>query len=282
VDVTEPISQNLAPPPEDSLAHPAPDNPPWNSWVALALWFLSVVFIVLAPAVLLLPYLASSGKLTGPQEELAKFATTDPTAIVIQMLAIIPAHLLTLLFAWLVVTKRGRFSFRETLGFRSGGVRWWHYILILVGFFALAALVGSFFPENDNELLRILRSSRAAVFVVAFMATFTAPLIEEVIYRGVLYSAFRRTIGIAGAVVFVTFIFALVHVPQYYESPSTVALLLVLSLVLTLMRVYSQNLLPCIIFHTIVNGVQSMGLIAEPYLKQAAGITETVGTLLGS
>ena len=280
VDITEPTSKEIAPPAETSLA-PTPNDPPWNSWIALALWFLSVVLIVFAPAVFLLPYLATSGVLTGPQEEIAKFAATDPTAIVLQMLAIIPAHLITLIFAWLVVTRRGRLSFRETLGFRSGGVRWWHYIVILVTFFGLAALVGTLFPESDNELLRILRSSRTAVFVVAFMATFTAPLIEEVIYRGVLYSAFQRTIGVAGAVVFVTFIFALVHVPQYYESPSTLLLLLILSLVLTLMRVYSKNLLPCIIFHTIVNGVQSAALIAEPYLKQAAGMNETAAFFFG-
>jgi hypothetical protein len=113
------------------------------------------------------------------------------------------------------------------------------------------------------------------------MATFTAPLIEEVIYRGVLYSAFQRTVGVAPAVLFVTLIFALVHVPQYYESPATLALLLILSLVLTLMRAYSGNLLPCIILHTIVNGFQSAGLIAEPYLKQAAGITDSAATFLG-
>ncbi len=262
------------------LAHPTPNNPPWNSWIALALWFLSVVFIVLAPAVFVLPYLASSGVLAGPQEEIARYAATDPTAIVLQMIAIIPAHLFTLIFAWLVITKRGRFSFRETLGFRSGGIRWWHHILIFVLFFGLAALVGSYFPESDNELLRILRSSRTAVFVVAFMATFTAPLIEEVVYRGVLYSAFQRSMGVAAAVVFVTLIFALVHVPQYYESPSTLGLLLILSLVLTLMRVYSNNLLPCIIFHTIVNGFQSAGLIAEPYIRQAVGMAETAATFV--
>jgi membrane protease YdiL (CAAX protease family) len=236
VDTTEPISQNLTPTAETSLVHPTPNNPPWGSWIALALWFLSVVLIVMAPAVLLLPYLATSGVLRSPQEEIARFAATDPTAIFIQMLAIIPAHLFTLIFAWLIVTKRGRFSFRETLGFRSGGMRWWHYILIFLCFFGLAALVGSYFPENDNQLLRVLRSSRAAVFAVAFMATFTAPLIEEVIYRGVLYSAFQRTIGVAGAVALVKFIIARVQLPQYNERASTLALLLVLSLAHTMKR----------------------------------------------
>jgi membrane protease YdiL (CAAX protease family) len=282
VELTEPITKPIIPGQPSDLSHPTPNDPPWNSWIALALWFVSVLLIVFAPAVLLLPYLATSGVLSGPQEEIARYASTDPTAIVIQMIAIIPAHLFTLVFAWLVVTKRGRFSFRETLGFRSGGMRWWHYVLIFVSFFGLAAAVGSYFPENDNELLRILRSSRTAVFVVAFMATFTAPLIEEVIYRGVLFSAFQRSVGVAAAVIFVTLIFALVHVPQYYESPSTLALLLILSLVLTLMRVYSQNLLPCIIFHTIVNGFQSAALIAEPYLRQAAVMEDIARSFLGT
>jgi uncharacterized protein len=269
VDIPEPLSQTLDTSTDVALVpHPTPNDPPWNSWIALALWGLSVVLVVLSPVVLLLPYLASTGVLTKPQEELARFASTDPTSIVIQMVAIIPAHLFTLIFAWLVVTRRGRFSFRETLGFRSGGIRWWHHVAVFLCFFGLATLVGSYFPEKENELIRILQSSRTAVFVVAFMATFTAPLIEEVIYRGVLYSAFQRSMGVPAAIVVVTLIFAVVHVPQYYESPSTLVLLLLLSLVLTLMRVYSRNLLPCIIFHTIVNGVQSAVLILEPYAKQ--------------
>jgi hypothetical protein len=46
------------------------------------------------------------------------------------------------------------------------------------------------------------------------------------------------------------------------------------------MRVYSNNLLPCIIFHTIVNGFQSAGLIAEPYIRQAVGMAETAATFV--
>ncbi len=242
-----------------------PDNPPWNSWAAIGVWAFSVMMIVFLPAVFLLPYLAYAGVMTESAEKLAEFAATDPTSIVVQMLAIVPAHLLTLGLAWIVVTRRGRFSSRQTLGWTGGGLRWWHHVLIFVAFFGLAVVVSSYFPESENQLTRILKSSRAAVFVVALMATFTAPLVEEVIYRGVLYSAFQRTAGKVFAVVAVTLIFSLVHVPQYYESPSTVLLLTVLSLILTLMRVYSGSLLPSIIFHTMVNGVQSIALIAEPY-----------------
>jgi membrane protease YdiL (CAAX protease family) len=50
------------------------------------------------------------------------------------------------------------------------------------------------------------------------MATFTAPIVEEVIYRGILYSAFQRARGSGVAIAAVTLLFALVHVPQYYPS----------------------------------------------------------------
>ena len=116
-------------------------------------------------------------------------------------------------------------------------------------------------------MLRILKSSKPALYTIAFLAVFTAPLVEEVVYRGVLYSAFQRSIGTAAAVVLVTLLFALVHVPQYYPSFSTIFLLTLLSLILTLVRVYTGNLLPCIVLHTIFNAFQSALLIAEPYVN---------------
>ncbi len=185
------------------------------------------------------------------------------------MAAIIPAHILTLVLAWLVVTRGRRYAVRDTVGLEQGGFRWWHYLLILGGFFVVAAVVGWFFPEQENELIRILRSSRAAVYIVAFLATFTAPIAEEIVYRGILYSAFQRTFGVTTAFLLVTFLFALVHVPQYYPSFSTIFLLTLLSVILTLIRVRSGNLLPSIILHTVFNGFQSVLLIIEPYLQQA-------------
>lgn len=261
---------------DSKLVHSTPDDPPWNSPVAIGVWFASVLAIVIFPAILLLPYLISLKGQFADNAALAEYMQSDPTAILLQVIAVIPAHAATLLLAWLVVTNNRRFSFRQTLGWTSGGFKWWHYVIILVAFFALAGTVNSFYPEQDNDLLRMLRSSRTAVFFVAFMATFTAPLVEEVIYRGILYSAFQRTFGVAAAVAAVTFLFALVHVPQYYPSVSTIFLLTLLSLMLTLIRVKTGSLLPCIIFHTLFNGIQSIFLILEPYIQNPAAVPQPV------
>lgn len=247
--------------------NPAPNNPPWSSWAAFFVWFASVGFIVVIPGLFVFPYLAGQGIQFADKARLTEFLQNDPTTILISVIAIIPAHILTLVLAWAVVTKLNKFSFFETLGWKWCGFNWWNYLLILVAIFAIAGITSYYFPEQDNDLLKILRSSRAAVYVVAFIATFTAPLVEEVVYRGVLYSALQKSFGVPIGVFLVTVLFSAVHVYQYYPSYSTISLIVLLSLVLTLVRVRTKNLLPCVILHTIFNGIQSLLLILQPFLE---------------
>ena len=156
------------------------------------------------------------------------------------------------------------------LGWSRGGFAWWHFFAILAAFIAFANVVDHFWPEKENDLTRILQSSRSAVYIIALVATFTAPLVEEVVYRGVVYSAFRKHFGVPAGFIVATLLFALVHVPQYYPSYSTIFLLTMLSVTLTSIRVMSGNLLPCIILHTIFNGLQSVLLILQPLTDQPA------------
>jgi uncharacterized protein len=272
-DYNAPLAKELAAlSPEPEIF--SPNNPPWSSPVAFGVWFLSVLAIIIFPIFFIVPYvLINNLSLESIQN--------DTTAILLNLISIIPAHLFTVIIAWLVATRNGKFFIGDTMGFNSGGFRWWAYPLILIGFFVLAVIVNYFIPEGDNDLLRILRSSRTAVFITAVLATFTAPLVEEFVYRGVLYSAFQRTFGVNWAVVTVTLLFALVHVPQYLGSPGTILLICLLSLVLTLIRVKSDNILPCIIMHTIFNGIQSVILVLEPYLpKPEANIPEQAASVI--
>ncbi len=251
-----------------------PNNPPWNGWMASGVWILSVLAIIIFPMLFIVPYVLING------EKSLDSIATDDTAIFLNLIAIFPAHIFTLIIAWFVVTKNRKFSVSETLGLSSGGFRWWYYPLILVAFFAIAGLVGYLIPEGDNDLLRMLRSSRMAVYLVVILATFTAPLIEEVVYRGILYSAFQRSVGVKWAVVIVTLMFAGVHVPQYLGSPGTILMICLLSLLLTMIRVKTDNLLPCIIMHTVFNGIQSVLLLIEPYLPKVESNVPEQATLV--
>ena len=266
-------------PVEPSVIPPSPDNPPWGALAATGLWFVSLLFILFVPLFFLLPYLATRPEPVTDAAEIAEIAKTDPAAIFLQIAAILPAHILTLLVAWLVVSHGRKYTFREMLGWRSGGFRWWHYVAVLAAFMAVAAAVSSVWPEQENDLIRMLRSSRSAVYITAFIATFTATLVEEVIYRGIVYSAFRKRFGVAAGFVTATALFALVHVPQYYPSFSTIFLLTLLSVTLTTIRVRTGNLLPCIILHTLFNGLQSLTLIFEPMVRPETGTPDPVGLI---
>lgn len=281
-DIINPVVESDAPielePAEP--ANPAPNNPPWGSAAAVGVWIFSVAMIVILPGIFLAPYALSFRSVYTDSGELIRALAADPVAIAIQIAAVIPAHLLTIGLAWMVVTQWRRFSFTEMLGWRAGGMRWWHYVVILFVFFCLAAAFSHFMPEQENELMRILRSSRYVVFLVAFMATFTAPLVEEVVYRGILYSAVQRSAGVGFAIAIVTFLFAVVHLPQYYPSISTMIMLTLLSLILTLVRAKTNNLLPCVILHTIFNGFQAALLILEPYLNFEKAASEIAAAVV--
>lgn len=262
-----------------SVHNPYPNDPPWSIGNAVSLWVASVLLIILMPALFLAPYAYSMSAVYPESTDLMTALKTDPFAIALQIFAIIPAHLITLAVAFLIVTAGNRYSFFRTLGWERGGMRWFHYFGILVGFFFLIGIVGYLLPEPDHEMMRILKSSRYAVFIMAALAVLTAPLVEEVVYRGVLYSAIQRTTGVGPAVAIVTLLFALVHLPQYYPSVATMAILTLLSLVLTMIRVRTNNLLPCVILHTIFNGMQAVLLIAEPYFGVEPALEDPIAAL---
>lgn len=263
---------------------PTPDNPPWGGWAAMGVWAASIVFVVVFPMIFLSPYLISSG-LLGQREQLETIVKTDPTAVFLQILAIMPAHLFTIALAWFVVTGNRKYSFREMLGWEWGGFRIYHAVLISILFYAIALGAVTIFGDVENEFEVMLKSSKYVIYLVAFFAVFTAPIVEEVVYRGLLYSAFQRTMGKVVAVILVTFLFAVIHAPQYSmglaPDYAVMSVLLLLSLTLTIVRAKTDNLLPCIVLHTVFNGFQSLIMIAEPFLRPYIENTEsTVGLLL--
>lgn len=247
----------------------SPNNPPWNIIAAIGVLCLSVLLIVVLPSLLILPYLINQGITPTAGKDLQEMILADTNAVMIALSGTFLAHLITMIAAWLVVTKLRQHSFTEMLGWKWGGFKLWHGAVILVAIYAFALGMVSLLGSHENDMMKLLRSSRTAVYMVAILATFSAPLVEEVVYRGILYSAFQKVLGVGASVIMVTVIFAAVHVPQYYPDAATIISILVLSLVITLIRVKSDNLLPCIVFHFVFNGFQSILLILQPYLPKA-------------
>jgi CAAX protease family protein len=245
---------------------PHPDNPPWGVLEALGLLFMSFFLMIVTSLALLIPYIVYR-KVQLPA--LAEFAVKDPGAIFVQLISILPAHVLTLGLAWLIVTRNGKYPFFKMLGWEWGrGFSLWRSVWLAVVLLAVGLGIVWLTGPTDNALERLIQSSRAAALATAFAASITAPLVEELVFRGVLYSALRRVAGAGGAVAVVLFVFALIHVPQYWPSYGVILTILLLSIVLTLIRAYTGQLLPCFIVHFVFNSIQAVLIVINPYLER--------------
>jgi uncharacterized protein len=257
------------------------DDPAWGVGSALFVWIASILLIVIMPLLFLLPYASSKGlHITDPGyvKALAELALSDKTAVLLQVIALLPSHLLTVVLIWAVVTRLGKKPFWASIGWGWSGQREvWLWVALGVGLFmvgtTLAWLLGSAKP---TQLEQIINSSLAARYTISILAVGTAPFVEEFMYRGVLYAPLQKLAGAPTAVVLVLALFTIIHVPQYWPNFGVIAAVALLSIALTLVRAYTHRLLPCIIIHLVFNGIQAVLLIVEPYAQRFLPGTEPV------
>jgi membrane protease YdiL (CAAX protease family) len=202
---------------------------------------------------------------------------TDPTLIFISILGVVPAHILTFLIVWFLVTNRGRRPFWQTLGWNfPENFGPWKTIALAAVLLGVGVLFTQFLGGKETALDQIINSSLKARFATAFLAVATAPLVEELIFRGVLYPALQRAMGMVAAVAVVTVLFAGIHVFQYYDNFGVVAVITMLSLSLTLLRARTGRLLPSFVLHLVFNGIQAAFLIVQPFVGKSSPETKPV------
>lgn len=244
----------------------SPDSPPWGVLGAVLTWVLSVGFLALVPNLFVLPYVAFHYRGGSAPTEEALLA--NKTFVFLFVTGWLPAHLLTLALVWAIATRLRKFSLGDVFGFswpQDFGL--WKSVSLAISLFIVAILVTGWFGAQPTDLDRILQSSRATAMVMAFIAVATAPLVEEMIYRGLLYSALQRVIGRLFAVLVVAGMFAGLHVWQYRQNLGAIVSISLLSVVLTVIRARTGRLLPCFVIHLAFNGIQSLIIVFEPYLR---------------
>lgn len=270
---------------ESRTIDPPSNKPAWGLGGALLVWLVSILLVIFMPLVFLIPYASYKGIHFGASDylpALVQFATNDKTAVLLQLLALLPSHLITFLLVWALVTRFGKRSFWAAIGWQwPPQTPWWLDLMIsvMLGIVlfgvgtVLAKLLGA---EKPTPLEQIINSSLAARYAISFLAVFTAPFAEELVYRGVLFAPLQRLTGMRGAVIIVLALFTIIHVPQYWPNIGVIAAVALLSIALTLVRAYSGRLLPCIVIHLVFNGIQAILLILEPYVHRLAPTPDPV------
>lgn len=81
------------------------------------------------------------------------------------------------------------------------------------------------------------------------LALLVAPIIEEYLFRGILFAGFARSAGTKYAVVITTGIFLIVHIAEYLYYPPAMTGILAIGLLAIYLRIKTKALGPCIAAH---------------------------------
>ena len=201
--------EQIPPPPEQP---DLPRNPPWRIWEGLLLLGLFLLAQLIASGIAAwLVYQFAPGDLGSDERELERVLFTLPPALAVSYLAG------WLAVYWLVV-KRHRRPFRQALGLGTYSPA--RLLFPFCGGMALqlatVILVALHPPADDHQFaFDIFLHSGAAPLILFFViAVVLAPLMEEVMFRGVLLPALRLRFGFPVAALAVTTLFTAMHAFQ--------------------------------------------------------------------
>lgn len=275
---TEESSQQITPLPEEhadppqprpaEAVQPLPKPEWWVNWIdagiAVVVWVVSVIMLALIPVIFTIPYFIYKVATSGPPSPDA--IMTDKILLFISVAGILPTHLLTFVVVWAAVTYLGRRPFWKTIAFKwparfSPIVTTLLSAMVATVLFGFAILATYLYGEHKTDLDLLIESSVYTRFAIAFVAVATAPLIEELIYRGLIYQALEKAAGMWVAIPIVSLLFAGVHVIQYKNNIVVILVITLLSITLTVVRALSGTVLPAFIIHLVFNGIQSILIV---------------------
>lgn len=149
------------------------------------------------------------------------------------------------------------------------------------------ALTGALEDPVEQQLLQDALAGGAALVLAVVIAVLVAPIVEEVVFRGILFRALGDRMGVWGAAIVSSAVFALIHVEVLLSQPFGLVGLFVVGLVLALAYQWTGNLLVPILGHAVFNGamiglalaIERLGL--EELMEQAASIAMRLVVVFG-
>jgi membrane protease YdiL (CAAX protease family) len=126
-------------------------------------------------------------------------------------------------------------------------------------------------PDVQGFPLEQLFSSRIACYAIGGFAIGVAPVVEEVVFRGLLFAVLERAVGLRFAVVTTAALFAGLHVPEYWHAWNHMLMILVVGMVFSLARGMTGSLTPSIILHIGYNSLMMTGLFFSTQHFRTAG-----------
>jgi uncharacterized protein len=250
---TEPTGGEPAPDgsPSGDAASSDPRRSPdmdWSPWTAPLALIGGLVLAAVGGLIVDLPAVAFGVKITSghtpPGIELADTVVQDVAFV---LAAVYCAHIGgRIVRAWQFGLRRPGVGWR-----RAGGL----IALLLVAFIVLSAIWSAVFNPGKEKLLETLGTNEATSLLLlsAGLTCVIAPICEEFLFRGFIFTALRSWRGTWPAAVITAALFGGVH---YGSAPALDLVPLAgLGFGLCLLYRYSGSLYPCIAAHSLNNSI---------------------------
>lgn len=141
--------------------------------------------------------------------------------------------------------------------------------LLMSGLAVLVLTLIQVDPDSlDGPLMAMSRGGFLVQIALVLFAVVYAPIVEEYIFRGVLFAGFRRSWGVWPAAIVVTLLFTGLHAADKLDYLPGFAMVFLMGAVALYLRIRYKSLLPAIAMHFVYN----LSLL----LAEAAGFIPTV------
>jgi membrane protease YdiL (CAAX protease family) len=135
----------------------------------------------------------------------------------------------------------------------------------------LVNFLNAIFPPVETPAFELLFSSQAAALMVIAASLLMAPLVEEIIFRGYIYTVLERIWGVAPAVLLSGALFGSIHFPQLWPGYFQMFLLCVVGVVFSLARARTGTTVASIALHFGYNALISLLYLFSENFRELPG-----------
>ena len=223
---------------------------PWGWLTAIGLPIAHVVIqIALGLVVVSLLSVVLLATSNFSQDTLLQFATSGVITGTIGALG----GVMSLALIYAVVTRLRKRPFRATIGLVGNGRIWpAAFGAVILGGAMDTVTLALHKPIVPDVLQPLFTGASSAVVMVVF-AVIVTPLVEELLFRGVLFPVVARSLNTFWAVILVSVLFGLAHMATYGPDAYSIVQSLVAGLYLTWLRARTRSLTPSIAAHAALN-----------------------------
>jgi uncharacterized protein len=249
-------AQPLLPTPVEPPVLPS-ENPPWSGWdvlrIAMLMFIVPYLIIPVAALIVQRTLYRDLSIIDVAQKPWVALTTQFGCYLVVA--------------AYMIMLVEGTFHQRFWPTIRwNWPRRSWPWLMALgAALVSLEGLERFFHVPSHIPLEDFLKTPLAAALTVIFAVSF-GPLMEELFFRGFLYPAIARRLGVFVAVLLTSVAFGLIHGAQLGFAWGLVFIIFLVGLVLTIVRATTGSVASSFVVHVSYNATLSiLGAVATHY-----------------